>query len=101
MINDRLKKVNQEAYLRERELVGKLDECETKISELIGVVAAKNCEIEHLKEEKLRFVRDYKEMAVKQIDTLMEKLIAKDSIIQVFLKNYRFYCLFFGGLGII
>lgn len=69
--------------MRERELLAKLDECETKISELIGLVTAKNIEIDALKEEKIRFVRDYKEMAVKQIDNLMEKLIAKDSVIQV------------------
>lgn len=85
------KKVNQVAYVRERELVRKLDECETKISELIGLVTAKTCEIEALHEEKHRFVRDYKEMAVRQIDNLMEQLIAKDSVIQVHLQTLSNY----------
>lgn len=87
-------KANQVAFVRERELLAKLDECETKISELIGLVTAKNIEIDALKEEKIRFVRDYKEMAVKQIDNLMEKLIVKDTVIQV---NLKFNCLPFNS----
>lgn len=76
--------MSQQAYLRERELTAKLAECEVKLRELIDLVEAKNHEIEILKHERIQFVKEYKETAVKQIDNLMENLIAKENMIQVF-----------------
>jgi FtsZ-binding cell division protein ZapB len=69
--------------VKETEFNKKLGECEAKLSQLIDLVEVKDIEIETLKQEKFHFIRDYKETAVKQIESLMEQLIAKDNMIQV------------------
>ena len=53
-------------------------------------------EIEQLKREKLDSIRNYKNEAVHQIESLMETLLAKDDIIQVCTHSFfTQYCLIY------
>lgn len=69
--------------MKERQYEERQLDYERQIDELTKLVQAKDTDIETLKLEKLKFIRDYKQTAVKQIDSLMEQLIAKENTIQV------------------
>jgi len=69
--------------LKEKDFKRLLDTCELKLGELIDELNTKNSEIETLRQEKVNSIRNYKNQAVQQIESLMEQLLDKDAQIDV------------------
>ena len=77
------KKAHQQFYLKEKDLKRLLDTCELKLSELVNELNEKNSEVEALRQEKINSIRNYKNQAVQQIESLMEQLLNKDAQVNV------------------
>ena len=69
--------------MKEKDAQRLIETCERKLTELLGVLDAKNAEIERLKQAKVNSIRDYKNQAVQQIECLMEQLLDKDVLVEV------------------
>lgn len=69
--------------MKEKDFKRLLDTCELKLGELIDELNTKNSEIETLRQEKVNSIRNYKNQAVQQIESLMEQLLDKDAQIDV------------------
>ena len=101
------KKAHQIFYLKEKELKQTINDLKLNERSLLNNLNENAKEIEQLKREKLDSIRNYKNEAVHQIESLMETLLAKDDIIQVCARSffstrcsliYFFFC--FEAIGI-
>lgn len=69
--------------MKEKDFRRLLDTCELRLGELIGELNTKTSEIETLRQEKINSIRNYKNQAVQQIESLMEQLLDKNAQIDV------------------